>query len=156
MMSASTRAVHRSRGFVSAAACALVVLTLPVRATAQDSSIEGRVVDESGRAIPYASVALTGSPRTLRTDAGGRFRVTGLEAGTVTVIVSAQGYRPVEIEVAAEPGGTLLGITLAQDPIALDAITVTGTMKAATVSASPVKVSVVPLAVLQRYSARFS
>ena len=150
MMSASTHAVHRSRGIASAAACALAVLTLPVRATAQDSSIEGRVLDESGRAIPYAGVAFTGSPRTLRTDAGGRFRVTGLEAGTVAVIVSAQGYSPVEVEVAAEPGGTLLGITLARAPIALDAITVTGTMKAATVSASPVKVSVVPLAVLQR------
>lgn len=149
-MSASSYPVHRSRGLVAAAACALALLALPLGAAAQAPGIEGRVVDESGRAIPYAGVSLTGSPRTVQADAKGRFRLTGLEARTVTVIVSAQGYRPVETEVKADPEGTFLRITLSPAPVALDAITVTGTMKTATVSASPVKVSVVPRAVLQR------
>ena len=123
---------------------------LPFAAGAQAWSVEGLVVDASGRPVAHAVVVLTGSPRTVRADADGRFRVSGLEAGTATVIVSAQGYRPVEIEVAAGPSGGPARIVLARDPVALDAITVTGTMKTATVSESPVKVSVVPSAVLQR------
>ncbi|MDE2774020.1 MAG: TonB-dependent receptor [Gemmatimonadota bacterium] len=152
--------MYSRRGIVSAAACALLlVLTLPVPLAAQNParagqdvslSVEGRIVDDSGRAIPYAGVALKGSPRSVRADADGRFRLTGLEVGPVTVIVSAQGYAAVETEVDVGPEAALAVITLVRDPVALDAITVTATMKAASVSASPVKVNVVPRAVLQR------
>ena len=146
-------------------ASSLVALALAASAAAQtpprasdptpvdgepSSIVEGRVFDDRGRAIPYADVTLTGSPRSVRADANGRFRLAGLEAGTVAIIVSAHGYGAAAIEVEAGPEATPLAITLALDPVALDAITVTGTMKAASVSASPVKVNVVPLAVLQR------
>ena len=158
-MSALRHPVHSRRRIVSAAVSALTLLTLPVPLAAQhparagqdiSPSVEGRIVDESGRAIPYAGVTPAGSPRGIRADASGRFRLTGPEGRTVTIIVSAQGYRPVETEVPAESGGALLTIALRRDPVALDAITVTGTMKTATVAASPVKVSVVPRTVLQR------
>jgi len=146
-------------------ASALVALALAVPTAAQTppraadaitpqddaaSTIEGRVVDDSGRGIPYADVALTGSPRSVRADAEGRFRLTGLETGTMTIIVSAHGYGAAEVGIEAGREATPLAITLTLDPVALDAITVTGTMKAASVSASPVKVNVVPQAVLQR------
>jgi len=146
-------------------ASALVALALAVPTAAQTppraadaitpqddaaSTIEGRVVDDSGRGIPYADVALTGSPRSVRADAEGRFRLTGLETGTMTIIVSAHGYGAAEVGIEAGREATPLVITLTLDPVALDAITVTGTMKAASVSASPVKVNVVPQAVLQR------
>ena len=171
-MSMSSRPVRLHRGGASAAArslfglvSTLVALALAVPASAQtppgaadpipaddgaSSTIEGRIDDDGGRAIPYADVALMGSTRSIRADADGRFRLTGLEAGTVTIIVSAHGYGTAEVEIAAGPAATPLVITLAPDPVALDAITVTGTMKAASVSASPVKVNVVPQAVLQR------
>ena len=161
------RPFQRSRRSASGAACALlglasslVALALAAPADAQNPpipvddeaslSVEGRVVDDRGRAIPYADLAVTGSPRSVRTDANGRFRLTGLEVGTVAIIVSAHGYGAAEVETEAGPEATPLVITLAPDPVALDAITVTGTMKATSVSASPVKVNVVPQAVLQR------
>ena len=158
-MIASHHPVPRRRGFVPAAAGALTVLSLslPLAAQAparagQDFSpgVGGRVVDDSGGAIPYAEVALKGSQRMVRTDSDGRFRLTGPEVGAVTIIVSARGYAAVEMEVEAGPEGVFPAIALVRDPVALDAITVTGTMKAASVKASPVKVNVVPRAVLQR------
>ncbi|MDE2753987.1 MAG: TonB-dependent receptor [Gemmatimonadota bacterium] len=168
----SSRPVRQRRAGASGLACALfavastlVALALAVPTAAQTPpiaadpipadedvalTIQGRIVDESGRAIPYADVAPAGSPRSVRADADGRFRLAGLEAGVVTITVSAHGYGAVEVEIEAGAEAPPLAITLALDPVALDAITVTGTMKAASVSASPVKVNVVPQSVLQR------
>lgn len=110
----------------------------PLAADDAPLSVEGRVVDGGGQAIPYADVALTGSPRSVRADADGRFRFTGFKAGPVTILVSAHGYGAAEVEIDAGPEGAPLVIALVRDPVALDAITVTGTMKAASVSASAV------------------
>jgi len=171
-MTTSTHPVRFLRGGLSGLVCALFGLVsslvapapalpaaaqTPPRATSPISAdgnaalaIEGRVVDDSGRAVAYADVATTGSTRSVRADVHGRFRLTGIAAGTVTIIVSAHGYGAAEVEIEAAPNSTPSVITLVPDPVALDAITVTGTMKTVTVSASPVKVNVVPLAVLQR------
>lgn len=134
------------------AALTLAAVATPVVAQtpATDLTLSGQVVDDTGRSVPYASVVVAGSQRGVLADAQGRFRLPGLDTGSVSVIVSSQGYaaREVELDVHAELG--LVEIALAPDPLALEPITVTGTMKAATVSASPVKVNVVPEAVLQR------
>lgn len=118
--------------------------------TASIHVVEGRVVDHGGDAVPYASVMVAGSQRGVLADADGLFRLSGLEAGPLTLIVSAPGHATREIEVDVHSGQGLFEIALELDPLALDPITVTGTMKAASVSASPVKVNVVPVAVLQR------
>ena len=167
-MSPSSHTAYRRRGVAYATACALVVsvlawalpvLALPVPLAAQNPSragqdisliVAGRIVDDSGRAIPYAGVAVKGSPRSVRADADGRFRLAGLEAGTIAIVVSAQGYAAIETEVDVDAASTLAVITLVRDPVAMGAITVTATMKATSVAASPVKVNVVPRAVLQR------
>ncbi len=112
------------------------------------AAIRGRVVRESGQPVAYATVQIAGSQRGVVADADGRFLFVGLDEGSYTLLFSAQGYGAVEREVAV--GGPLFTVTLSPDPVALEAITVTGTMKATTVSASPVKVNVVPEAVLQR------
>ena len=150
---------------VLAMTVAVVALTVAVPAAAQtpprssdplpadddvSRTIVGRVVDEGGQAISHADVAVTGSPRSVRADANGSFQLTGLKAGTVSILVSAQGYGTAEVEIESGREAVPLVIALALDPVALDAIAVTGTMKAASVSASPVKVNVVPEAVLQR------
>lgn len=167
-MSPSSHTAYRRRGVAYATACALVVsvlacalpvLALPLPLAAQNPSragqdvsliVAGRIVDDSGRAIPYAGVAVKGSPRSVRADADGRFRLAGLEAGTIAIVVSAQGYAAIETEVDVGAASMLAVITLVRDPVALGAITVTATMKATSVAASPVKVNVVPRAVLQR------
>lgn len=150
---------HRSRGILSVAACTLFASIVPAPSSAQSSTasarselhhVAGQVVDDSGQAIPYASVALKGSQRSVLTDADGRFRLTDLEAGTATLLVSVLGYGAIETTVEVGPGQPAVTITLSRDAVALEAITVTGTLKATTVSASPVKVTVVPQVVLQR------
>ncbi len=112
------------------------------------TAIRGLVVQDGGQPIPYASITVSGTQRGVIADAAGRFLLLNLDPGTHTLLVSAQGYGAVERAVGA--GGEMVTVTLSPDPVALEALTVTGTMKSTTVSASPVKVNVVPEAVLQR------
>lgn len=112
-------------------------------------AVHGRVVRQSGSPVPYASIAVVGSQRGVIADADGRFRVVGLPLGDHVLIASAQGFGAVETRVRAG-SAEVVTIVLEPDPVALEALTVTGTMKSATVAESPVKVNVVPRAVLQR------
>lgn len=113
-------------------------------------TLEGRVVEEADRPVPYARVTVSGSQQGVLADAAGRFRLGGLGSGPITLLVSSQGYAAREVAAEVGESGGFLTVRLTPDPLAIAPLTVTGTMKAATVAASPVKVSVVPQAVLQR------
>lgn len=141
---ASTRRTLQLLGLVGA------VVLIPVPAAAQNSTdVQGIVVRQSGEAIPYASVSVVGTQRGMVADGEGRFRLDGLSGTGLVLMVSAQGFGAVERAVTTTDVG-IVTIVLEPDPVALEALTVTGTMKSTTVAQSPVKVSVVPSAVLQR------
>lgn len=113
--------------------------------------VVGRVVRDGGGPLPWAGVAVAGTRREVAADGEGFFRIDGLPEGTHTLVVSAQGFATTEVT-ATLPGerGRPLVVSLAPDPVALAALTVTGTMKSVSVASSPVKVNVVPQAVLRR------
>jgi hypothetical protein len=72
------------------------------RPAVQAGRIEGRVVDGSGRSLPYAQVALVtggGANRAVRTDVTGRFVFTDVPPGTV--LASKPGYSMAQTRVAA-------------------------------------------------------
>lgn len=74
-----------------------------------------------------------------------------MPAGRGALRATAPGYRAVEVPFEAARGSTVrVDFSLAAEPVTLDAIAVTGTMRRRSVSESPVKVEVVPSAVLQR------
>lgn len=117
--------------------------------SAEAGRVLGRVVQQDGRPVPYAGVVLAGTQRGAVADAEGRFRMTGLGDGLHELLVSAPGFASESVTVAVGEA-RVVQIVLEPDPVALEALTVTGTLNSTTVSASPVKVSVVPRAVLQR------
>lgn len=61
-------------------------------------TLYGIVTDPTGAAVPSASVSVTeertGTVTTAATDTFGEFSVTGLQPGTYTVSIEAQGFRP--------------------------------------------------------------
>lgn len=84
----------------------LLVLCFAAEGASQSTDragIEGRVVDESGAALPgvtvtIASPSLIGSPVSNVSDGEGRYRFTGLPAGTYTVAAQLQGFRAINRE----------------------------------------------------------
>jgi hypothetical protein len=75
------------------------LLAVPAATSAQSpaGSIAGTVADESGAALPGASVVITrvetGGTRALTTDERGRFRAPGLEPGEYEISAELQGFQ---------------------------------------------------------------
>ncbi len=113
--------------------------------------VTGTVSDDTGRPIRSAWVGIVGHPGDLLSNARGGFTLRNVPSGPQSLRVIASGYRMLERPVDVPAGATVeVNLVLPADPVALDALTVTGTMTQTTVSRSPVKVSVVPSAVLGR------
>ena len=80
----------------------VLTVALAVPAVAQDfrGSIAGRVVDESGAALPGAAVSITetatGSAATTITNTEGRYQVPLLQPGVYRITVELEGFRRVE------------------------------------------------------------
>ncbi len=120
---------------------------------AQDAEVghalAGRVVDEAGAPVAFAEASLAGRQGSALADRTGLFQLRGLPVGGHRLVVSATGYATTEHEVDV-PAGAPATIVLRTDPVALEALTVTGTMQRTSVAESPVKIDVVPGRVLQR------
>ncbi|MEX2465308.1 MAG: TonB-dependent receptor plug domain-containing protein [Gemmatimonadota bacterium] len=85
-------------------AFALLVMPLDIRAQFP-GEVRGVVVDVlSGRPVPSAEAALSGSSALAATDAAGSFRLRGIEPGRHTLRVRAPGYAPLTRDIAVENG----------------------------------------------------
>src|SRR2546428_7220992 len=77
-----------------------VLLVPPASAQVFYGSIVGAVTDPSGAAVPNASVNITntntGQSRDVKTDSGGRYTITDVQAGNYDVKIAATGFRPID------------------------------------------------------------
>src|SRR5436305_3482937 len=87
--------------------------------------ISGTVLATGSEApLVSAQVAAQGTNRVTLSDANGRFRLTGLPAGEVTLEVRRVGFRPLTQRVAS--GSESVRILLTESPIELNEMVVTG------------------------------
>ncbi|HEY7291057.1 MAG TPA: TonB-dependent receptor [Vicinamibacterales bacterium] len=94
-------------------ALALLVLAAAPCSAQTGASIQGRVLDESGAALPGASVSVqdtsTGFDRSASTDISGRYHIDAIPAGTYVVTAEAPGFRTEVIEALdADVGRTIV------------------------------------------------
>lgn len=89
---------------------------------AQEKTITGKVVDETGTSLPGATVSLKGTSKGVITDINGSYSITAPATGGVLVI-SYVGYLPKELEVGTS---NVIDVTMAPDVKALDQVIVVG------------------------------
>ena len=94
-------------GLLIAVICALCV---PLYAQTLNVSVQGRVYDASGAAVPQPTVTVvnsaTGLTRSVEGGAMGDYQVTALPAGDYTVTAEKQGFRKLAKKVHLDVGGT--------------------------------------------------
>lgn len=90
---------------------------------AVDRSIEGKVTDEKGEAVPGVNVRVEGTTQGAITDANGAFKLTVGNAD-VTLVFSSVGY--VEQKTVVRSRQTLVNITLEEDTRMMSEVVVVG------------------------------
>ncbi|MDZ7363013.1 MAG: SusC/RagA family TonB-linked outer membrane protein [candidate division KSB1 bacterium] len=113
----------------------VLVLSLLVAnlAFAQRGTIAGKVTDaKSGQGLPGANVLVQGLDYGAATNVDGEFTITGVPAGTHSVIARFIGYKSVIKQVTVTGGGIAeLNFSLTETALQLDEVVVTGSGVAA-------------------------
>jgi TonB-linked SusC/RagA family outer membrane protein len=92
----------------------------------QVGEVAGRVVDAATQQ-PLANVTVTAAERSALTGADGRFRLTGVPAGTHTVRASRLGYDPATQRVTVAAGQTaVVQIAMSVQAVAVEGVVVVG------------------------------
>ena len=108
---------------------AIFALLLPFMAAAQ-LSISGKVTDQqTGEALPGASIVLVNQQLNTVTDVGGRYRIDNLNAGTYTLKVTYIGYQTMTKTVVLN-ANAVNNFALSTSTTFTEAVTVTGTRAA--------------------------
>ncbi len=111
MVNASHDGVMTATSKVSLAALALLLFSVAALAQTTAGRVLGTLTDQSGAAVPGATVSITdvqrGIARTVTTDDSGDYAVPDLQPGTYKIHVEAKGFkaaeRPtVQVEVASD------------------------------------------------------
>lgn len=115
-------------------ACLTLIVFLAASAAAAQAvgSVHGRVLDETGAAIPNATIRLVNAlgsyQRIARSDAVGEFVLLNLPPDTYQLIVRAEGFAPAERTLTLQPGAALeLEVTLKVAAVIAETVVVTGT-----------------------------
>ncbi|QIQ87068.1 TonB-dependent receptor [Erythrobacter sp.] len=116
---------------------ATAMVAAPAAAQQITSGVEGQVTDESGNALPGATITVTdertGSSRTSTSGSGGQFRVVNLQpGGPYSVTVTAPGYEGQTVEDVFTSIGGRQSFTFQLASGAAETIIVTGARAGAT------------------------
>lgn len=86
----------------------LLLVFLPVLAAAQDrGTISGQVLSAPGDPVPGVTVTILETGLKAESNAGGRYELTGVPAGSQTISVSGGGFVPQQRVVTVSAGGSL-------------------------------------------------
>ena len=108
---------------------ALIALLLPVLAAAQ-LSISGKVTDQqTGEALPGATITLLNSPVKIIADTSGKYRIDNLKGGNYTLKVSYIGYETITKSVVLN-GDEVSDFALLNGTLFTEEVTVSGTRAA--------------------------
>ena len=131
--------------------CLLLLLMWPAAGSAQQGSVRGSVVDQTGLVLPSTTVTLRGDggPRTVSSDERGHFELVGIAPGTYTLTVSLAGFSDATVDSVVVPDGEL-----ALPPVVLqlatfgDTVVVTASRNEVRLIDAPVSTSVISTATL--------
>src|SRR3982751_76424 len=122
----------RFRPFAPLVASILTLLVAVSPLAAQSAAGRASVSDDAGRPLAGARVSVVGSALAAESRADGSFELRGVPAGSRTVRAQRIGYRQATqtLEVRSGQGATIR-FALTSDPLALEAVVVSGAFNAA-------------------------
>lgn len=127
--------------------CALNVLVC----SSQAYNLKGKLKDEKGAGVAFASVALLNTKYGTSTTNEGSFELKDIPPGNYKLAVTAIGYKPKEIKLTVPYEKELL-ISLLSAESELGEVVVTGTMKEISKDDSPINIDIITAKLFQKTS----
>lgn len=116
-------------GFMLFPVRSLLATNLNEIAEFQNGTIRGTVVDaRTGEPLPGANIILEGTTTGSSVDVNGEYEITGIDAGSYTMLVRFIGYQDYREQVEIQENETLeINIELSRGSVGLDEVVVTAT-----------------------------
>src|SRR5688572_22092325 len=121
----------------------LFVALGPATALAQAGRITGVVSDSAKAPMAGAQISVVGTRHGALTDAGGRFTISGVDAGTYEVRAQRMGERMQSISGVVVRAGedTRVDVTLARAPVSLSGVVVSASRRAEKITDAPATIT---------------
>jgi len=100
-----------------------VLLIAPFTLLAQNKTIKGKIVDESGSPVSGVNILAKGTKKGVQTDNTGTFSITVTGSGSVDLVISSVGYAGKIVTVSGTDAGT---ISLVKEVITQEDVVVVG------------------------------
>jgi outer membrane receptor protein involved in Fe transport len=146
---------RRAHCLIAFILAALFVSVAPMAAFAQETgTVTGRVTRAEGGELSSVSVSVASTGQSTVTGTDGRYTLRRVPAGPQTIVFRWLGYRPTEVQVEVQAGGTVTAdVAMEAVTVSLAEIVVRGASRAPErIVEAPAAISVVPPDVLQNTS----
>lgn len=110
----------------------LILITSAVSFAQSTGSVEGMLTDKeyNNEPLAFANVLIKGTTKGTTSDFDGQYEITGLEAGSYTLLFSFVGYETVEMPVVIVSGkATKVNLAMSASAASLDEVVITTTTK---------------------------
>ena len=118
----------------------VIILTLLISCGLHAQQISGTVTSY-GTPLPYANVIVENSTKGASTDENGQYVISGVDAGSYTLVVSFTGLKQVQKDILFTGDDLVINFEMDESDM-LDEVVVSGTLKAVSRLESPVPVEV--------------
>jgi hypothetical protein len=131
----------------------IVALLLFNLSFAQNVTLSGVVSDATGASVPGVNISIQNTSKAVATDVDGKYSISNLSKGTVTIIASSIGYKTSTLKVNIL-GNQVQNITLTEDANVLDDVVITGVVNPKSRLESSVSVSSIGLKQIEQSAPR--
>tara|TARA_R110001592_G_scaffold307_1_gene1720 strand:+ start:1549 stop:4176 length:2628 start_codon:yes stop_codon:yes gene_type:complete len=133
---------------------ALLCVFFTTTALVAQSTISGKVTDQTGILIPGVNIILKGTAKGASSDFDGNYEINNVENGTYTLVASSLGYDTFKQEVTINSSNITLNFVIKENAQSLDAIIITGVVNPKSKLESSVSISTVGIKQIEQASPR--
>ena len=119
------------------------VIVFTSYAQAQKNNLRGKIVDSDKNILPGASIIIVGTTYGVNANESGEYLFDQIPTGNIKVQASFVGYKTITTDFNVQPGANSLDLTLENNDIALEGITVTSQKREQQVLDVPITMSVI-------------
>ena len=127
----------------------VILLIISCAIASAQVTLTGQVIDRSGEGIPGITIQIKGTNHGVSSDIQGKYRITGIYSGKVTLLFTGVGFQQMERELDLRKSMRLEPVQMQESTTELNAVQVVGKSEAAMVREQSFAVSSIDVKPLQ-------